>query len=291
MQHGQYWKNNWVSMNTHNHHTQPKNAGQDGQPVARPLLSRPDYPSAIIDASPNFGPRKDGKKPEFVILHYTGLRTAEEALDILKSPEHEVSAHYLVHEDGRVVQMVAESERAWHAGKSCWKGERDINSASLGIEIVNAGDLENFPPYPDAQIAAVIDLCRSLCERHKIAPAHVLAHSDIAPERKIDPGENFPWRILFEAGIGHWAEPAPIRGGRFFTMGDHGQPVEALQSMLAMYGYDIDINGMFDERTKIVISAFQRHFRPNQIDGVADISTIETLHRLIATNLREEVTS
>lgn len=288
MQHGRHLKNSWVSMSTHDNHLP---YGTTPLSAARALLSVPDYDGAVIDASANFGPRKDSKKPQYLILHYTGLATAQEALDILKCPEREVSAHYLVHEDGQVVQMVAESERAWHAGKSCWKGERDINSASIGIEIVNAGDLENFPPFPDVQIDAVIDLCRSICERHNIPPENVLAHSDIAPERKIDPGENFPWHRLYQAGVGQWVEPAPIRGGRFFAMGDRGQPVEALQSMLAMYGYDILINGEFDERTKVVLSAFQRHFRPNQIDGVADISTIETLHKLISTNLRENLTS
>lgn len=280
MRHGRQLKNSWVSMST-----------QDNNIVTRPLLTVPDYAAAVVDASANFGPRKDGKKPDYLILHYTGMRTAQEALDILKCPEREVSAHYLVHEDGRVVQMVAESERAWHAGNSCWKDERDLNSASIGIEIVNAGVLEDFPAYPDAQIESVIALCSSIVERFTIAPAHVLAHSDIAPERKIDPGENFPWQKLFNAGIGHWVEPAPIRGGRFFAMGDRGQPVEALQSMLAMYGYEIAINGEFNEQTKTVLSAFQRHFRPNQIDGVADISTIETLHKLISTNLREPLTS
>lgn len=278
-------------MSSQNSHL-PEGALMQNNPSAtRALLSTPDYSGAVVDASANFGPRKDGKKPQFLILHYTGLATAQEALDILKCPEREVSAHYLVHENGEIVQMVAESERAWHAGKSCWKGERDINSASIGIEIVNAGDLDNFPPFPDVQTDAVIALCRSICERYNIVPEHVLAHSDISPERKIDPGENFPWAKLFEAGVGHWVEPAPIRGGRFFAMGDRGQPVEALQSMLAMYGYDIMINGEFNEQTKIVLSAFQRHFRPIQIDGVADISTIETLHKLISTNLRETVTS
>lgn len=264
---------------------------QDNNIVTRFLLTVPDYAGALIDASANFGPRQDGKKPDHLILHYTGLHTAQEALDILKCPSREVSAHYLVHEDGQVVQMVAERERAWHAGKSFWKGERDLNSASIGIEIVNAGVLEGFPAFPEAQIESVIALCRSIVDRYAIASANVLAHSDIAPERKIDPGENFPWKKLFEAGIGHWVEPAPIRGGRFFAMGDRGQPVEALQSMLAMYGYEITINGEFNEQTKIVLSAFQRHFRPNQIDGVADISTIETLHKLISMNLREPVTS
>lgn len=272
-------------MSIRDNHLPDTGLVQEGQ------TATPDYPSALVDASANFGPRNNGKQPEYLILHYTGLRTAQEALDILKCPIREVSAHYLVHEDGRVVQMVAESQRAWHAGNSCWKGERDINSSSIGIEIVNAGVLDNFPPYPDAQIEAVIALCRSICERYNIAPAHVLAHSDIAPERKIDPGQNFPWQTLFAAGIGLWVEPAPIRGGRFFAMGDHGQPVEALQSMLAMYGYDIAINGVFNEQTKIVLSAFQRHFRPIQIDGVADISTIETLHKLISINLREDVTN
>ncbi|WOC16987.1 hypothetical protein MP213Fo_24870 [Pseudochrobactrum sp. MP213Fo] len=277
-------------MSTQDNHS-PQTASLHNDQMAPELLTIPDYPLASIDASANFGVRKDGKTPEYLILHYTGMQTAEEALDILKCPEREVSAHYLVHEDGRVVQMVAESARAWHAGNSFWKGERDLNSASIGIEIVNAGVLENFPPFPDEQIAAVIALSASICERYNIAPANVLAHSDIAPERKIDPGENFPWRKLYEAGIGHWVEPAPIRGGRFFAMGDSGQPVEALQSMLAMYGYDITIDGVFNEHTKVVLCAFQRHFRPNQIDGVADISTIETLHRLISTNLREAVTS
>lgn len=289
MAHGRQSKNSWGSMSTQDSHLSENNLSCAEGITSHSLLKIPDFLPAVVDASPNFGPRKDGKQPEYLILHYTGMHTAQEALDILKCPIREVSAHYLVHEDGQIVQMVAERERAWHAGQSCWKGERDINSASIGIEIVNAGELDNFPPFPQSQIDALIILCRSICERYNIMPANVLAHSDIAPARKVDPGENFPWQKLYEAGIGHWIEPAPIRGGRFFSMGDHGQPVEALQSMLAMYGYDIVINGSFNEQTKIVVSAFQRHFRPQVIDGVADISTIETLHRLISMNLREEV--
>ncbi|MBC2885947.1 N-acetylmuramoyl-L-alanine amidase [Ochrobactrum sp. CM-21-5] len=249
--------------------------------LAELTLEKPDYPGASLDPSPNFGPRRDGKTPGFLILHYTGLATAQEALDILKSPEREVSAHYLVHEDGRVVQMVSEKARAWHAGKSFWKGETDINSASVGIEIVNPGDLEGYPPFKDKQIDAVIDLCRSICGRHEIRPENVLAHSDIAPARKTDPGHNFPWKRLHEAGIGHFIEPTPIRGGRFLARGEQGQPVEALQSMLALYGYGIDISGVFDEDTETAVKAFQRHFRPQNVDGVADVSTIDTLYRLI----------
>lgn len=249
--------------------------------LATLVLDKPDYPAASIDASPNFGIRKDGKTPTYLILHYTGLATAQEALDVLKSPEMEVSAHYLVHEDGRVVQMVSEKARAWHAGKSFWKGETDINSASIGIEIVNPGELENYPPFADRQIDTVIALCRSICERYEIRPENVLAHSDIAPDRKTDPGHNFPWKRLHEAGIAHHIEPTAIRGGRFLARGEQGQPVEALQSMLALYGYKIEINGVYDEATETVIKAFQRHFRTQNVDGVADVSTIDTLYRLI----------
>ncbi len=244
-------------------------------------LVEPDYSDATLDPSPNFGPRRDGKRPAFLILHYTGLPTAKEALDVLTSPETEVSAHYLVHDDGGVVQLVSEKARAWHAGKSFWKGETDINSASIGIEIVNPGDLEDFPPFPDAQIEAVIRLCNDICRRYEIRPENVLAHSDIAPARKTDPGQNFPWKRLHDAGISHYTEPAPIRGGRFLARGEQGQPVEALQSMLALYGYEVEITGVFDEATETVIKAFQRHFRPQNVDGVADVSTIDTLYRLI----------
>ena len=113
--------------------------------------------------------------------------------------------------------MVPESERAWHAGQSSWKGETDINSGSIGIEIVNGGPLLGFPDFPDPQIDAVIDLCKGIISRHGIRPESVLAHSDIAPARKIDPGEKFPWPVLYDAGIGHWVSPSPVRGGRFFS--------------------------------------------------------------------------
>jgi len=254
----------------------------DAAVMAELALTAPDHAGASLDPSPNFGPRRDGKAPVFLILHFTGMPTAQAALDLLKSPQAEVSAHYVVLEDGRVVQMVSERARAWHAGKSFWKGETDINSASIGIEIVNPGDLEDYPPFAEAQIAAVIRLCRDICARHAIRPENVLAHSDIAPARKTDPGHNFPWKQLHAAGVGHFVEPAPIRGGRFLARGEHGQAVEALQSMLALYGYGIAISGAFDAETDTVVKAFQRHFRPQKVDGVADVSTIDTLYRLIS---------
>jgi N-acetylmuramoyl-L-alanine amidase len=242
----------------------------------------PDHIRADVHASPNFGPRKDGKRPSVLILHYTGMETGAAAESWLANPASEVSAHYIVHEDGRIVQMVPESERAWHAGQSFWKGETDINSSSIGIEIVNGGPLHDFPEFEGPQIDALIDLCKGIISRHGIRPEGVLAHSDIAPERKIDPGEKFPWPVLYDAGIGHWISPSPVRGGRFFSLGDQGQPIEALQSMLALYGYGVPIDGVFGTTTELGILAFQRHFRPKKVDGVADMSTIETLHRLLS---------
>lgn len=242
----------------------------------------PDHAGAEVRVSPNFGPRRDGMKPDCLILHYTGMESGSAAEAWLCAPESEVSAHYLVHEDGRIVQMVRESDRAWHAGKGSWKGVSDVNSFSVGIEIVNPGPLEGFPDFPAAQIDAVAALACDICARHGIAAERVLAHSDVAPGRKIDPGERFPWAILAERGIGHYVEPSPISGGRFLSLGDRGEPVEAFQSMLSFYGYGLEINGLFDESTRAVVDAFQRHFRPARVDGVADRSTIETLHRLLS---------
>jgi N-acetylmuramoyl-L-alanine amidase len=231
--------------------------------------------------SPNHGERR-GPPPDMLILHYTGMESASVALQRLANPMAEVSAHYFVFEDGRVVQMVPEGRRAWHAGQAAWKGERDINSRSLGIEIAHPGHVGGLPPYPEAQIAAVTALGRDLVQRWSIPPARVLAHSDIAPDRKEDPGEVFPWERLAREGLGHHVPPAPLRDGRFFAQGDGGQPIEALQAMLGLYGYDLPVTGLFDARTHAVVTAFQRHFRQARVDGVADASTITTLRDLIA---------
>ncbi|TKT80160.1 N-acetylmuramoyl-L-alanine amidase [Aquamicrobium sp. LC103] len=242
----------------------------------------PDYPGAEVHVSPNFGARRDGLKPDCVILHYTGMESGAAAEAWLCNPDSEVSSHYLVYEDGRIVQLVREADRAWHAGRGSWQERADVNSFSVGIEIVNSGDLADFPEFPEVQIDAVAGLCRDICARHAIFPERVLAHSDVAPGRKIDPGSRFPWRRMAELGVGHYVEPSPVRGGRFLAMGDGGEPVEALQSMLGLYGYGIEINGLFDDATHRAVEAFQRHFRPERIDGVADQSTIETLHRLLS---------
>ena len=138
----------------------------------------------------------------------------------------------------------------------------DINSCSIGIEVANPGHAYGYPDFAGAQIEAVIALCRDIAARHSIAPERVLAHSDTAPGRKVDPGEKFPWAELHAAGVGHYVEPSPIGGGRFLAAGERGEPVEALQSMLALYGYGVEITGSFDATTEAVVAAFQRHFRP-----------------------------
>jgi N-acetylmuramoyl-L-alanine amidase len=248
-----------------------------------PLFS-PDFAPAAVVASSNFGVRAGGQRPDCVLLHYTGMPDGAAALALLCDPASSVSCHYLVFEDGRIVQLVAERWRAWHAGKSYWKRETDLNSRSIGIEIVHPGhDAQNdMPPYPPAQIVAVIDLCRDIAERHAIPADRFLAHSDVAPERKIDPGERFPWPDLHRAGIGHWVEPLPpeplTEASRHRATAQSARP---LQEMLALYGYRIGVTSCFDERTRIVVTAFQRHFRPARVDGIADRSTIVTLQNLL----------
>ncbi|RWM25995.1 N-acetylmuramoyl-L-alanine amidase [Mesorhizobium sp.] len=242
----------------------------------------PDQPGAEVRVSPNFGPRRETLRPDMIVLHYTGMATGAGAEAWLCDPASEVSSHYLVHEDGRIVQMVRESDRAWHAGKGSWFGRSDINSSSVGIEIVNPGHSLGYKAFPKRQIDAVIGLCAGIIGRHFIPPQRVLAHSDVAPGRKVDPGEKFPWKALFAAGVGHLVPAAPIRPGAALKAGDAGAEVEALQSMLALYGYGVEISGIFDRQTEIVVAAFQRHFRRRRVDGVADGSTIRTLQRLLA---------
>ena len=231
--------------------------------------------------SPNHTERRAAMRPDMLILHYTGMGGGEAARRWLCDPVSQVSCHYLVHEDGRIVQMVGEDRRAWHAGAGNWRGRDDINSRSIGIEIVNPGHDGGYPDFPDVQIEAVIGLCRDILSRHDIPAEFVLAHSDVAPGRKVDPGEKFPWDRLAAAGIGHIVAPSPIRGGRYFARGDAGEPVAAFQTMLSVYGYGVSQTGEFDEATHQAARAFQMHFRRERIDGIADASTVETLHRLI----------
>ncbi|MGP8233764.1 MAG: N-acetylmuramoyl-L-alanine amidase [Methylovirgula sp.] len=220
--------------------------------------------------------------PRTIILHYTGMATGAAALERLRDPAAEVSAHYVVAEDGRIFQLVPEVRRAWHAGKSFWAGETDLNSASIGIEIINGGHDFGSPPYPDVQIAALIALCRDIVRRHAIPARRILAHSDIAPGRKADPGELFPWAKLAAAGIGHYVMPHRVGGDTPLALGAEGEEVATLQRDLAAYGYGIVISGRYDAETETVVAAFQRHFRPARVDGKADLSTLATLRDLLA---------
>ena len=238
--------------------------------------------AASFRASPNIEPRPGGRKPDMVVLHYTGMASAEAACAWLCNADSSVSCHYLVQEDGGIVQMVGEDMRAWHAGASFWRGETDINTRSIGIEIQNPGHGAGYPDFPKAQIESVIALCRDIGKRHDIGTRNIVGHSDVAPGRKIDPGEKFDWPHLHRKGVGHWVEPAAIREGPVLQFGDRGERVAQLQELLANYGYGLPRTGEFEIATRNVVAAFQRHFRIERIDGVADLSTLDTLSRLVA---------
>ena len=231
--------------------------------------------------SPNFNDRKH--KVDMLVLHYTGMESGEAALTRMCDPAAEVSAHYMVWEDGRITQLVAEDKRAWHAGVSLWQGHTDLNSRSVGIEIVNGGhDVPltdgTLPPYPDVQIDALTALCKGILSRHAIPASRVVAHSDIAPARKTDPGEHFPWARLAAEGIGLWPSSAPLSLDESSLMpGDSGPAVSDLQNMLREIGYGLEANGTYDETTRLVINAFQRRYVPAQITGAADPETLERI--------------
>ncbi|HLO77387.1 MAG TPA: N-acetylmuramoyl-L-alanine amidase [Magnetospirillum sp.] len=214
--------------------------------------------------SPNHDIRRTGPV-DMLVLHYTGMRSAAEALDRLVDPQAQVSAHYVVDEDGSIHALVPESRRAWHAGRSWWRGESDCNSRSIGIEIVNPGHEFGYRPFPGPQIEAVIRLCLGVLSRHSISPRNVVGHSDIAPTRKQDPGELFPWAQLKSYGIGLW----PFSGSERAEL-----PQETVLAMLNSYGYDVS-------EPAAAIAAFQRHFRPDLVDGVADAETAGRLERLL----------
>lgn len=220
----------------------------------------------IVDLpSPNHGERPAGTRAELLVLHYTGMPTAASALARLCDPSSQVSAHYTVDEDGTVYAHVAEDRRAWHAGLSSWRGAADVNSRSIGIEIVNPGHEFGYRPFPAAQMDAVEALCRAVMGRHGIQPADVLGHSDIAPARKEDPGELFDWPRLAAAGIGLWPAPSAADDGPF---GD-----DEVDRLLGRYGYDT--------AAPRALLSFQRHFAPERMTGVADAETVRRLRALV----------
>lgn len=241
---------------------------------------------ARLHPSPNIEARRGGASPDMLLLHYTGMKACATAIDWLARPESRVSCHYVVDIDGTIVQMVAEAERAWHAGVSCWDGVADVNSRSIGIEIHNPGHDLGYPEFPAAQMTAVAALCRDIALRWRIPAHRILAHSDVAPARKIDPGEKFDWAWLAANGVGHWVEPAAIEAL------DTAEPIRdaagtrdrirRAQELLKAYGYAIDPKDEPVSGTATVLKAFQRHFRPGRVDGLLDGSTLDTLERLVA---------
>lgn len=250
--------------------------------------------------SPNFNDRKH--PVDMLVLHYTGMETGQAALERMCDAAANVSAHYMIWEDGGVVQLVGEDKRAWHAGVSSWQGDEDLNSRSIGIEIVNGGHdwpLAGgvLPPYPKAQIDALIELCHGILERWDIPARRIVGHSDIAPARKDDPGEHFPWDRLARAGIGLWPltisdnplvppelgstgralKDGPHLIGTGLEPGDQKKAVARMQNMLAEIGYAIERTGTFDTQTEQVIRAFQRRWLQDQVTGHADIRTLHMI--------------
>lgn len=238
----------------------------------------------VVSPSPNFDARPDGVKPELLVLHYTDTVAVADTLAILLDPARKVSAHYVVDEDGTVHSLVDEAARAWHAGVSCWRGLRDVNARSIGIEIQNPGHRCGYRAFPDAQIDAVAALCREIAARHDIAPRDVVGHSDVAPSRKRDPGELFPWARLAKEGVGLFPSGvAPRRRVvRDFGPGDRDEAVMAAQNDLARVGYDCPLTGALDETTQSVLVAFQRRYRPARFDGRLDGETQALLTALLA---------
>lgn len=226
----------------------------------------------IDGPSPNHDARPEGRAIDMLVLHYTGMQNAEAALARLRDPETKVSAHYLIDEDGTLYRLVPEERRAWHAGISAWEGERNVNGCSIGIELVNPGHEFAYRAFPEPQMAALVRLARAILTRHPIPAWRVLGHSDVAPGRKQDPGELFDWARLAEAGIGLWVD---------YRAEGESSPVQVVQALLAEFGYDAPRTGVADAATSLVVAAFQRHFRPERVDGIIDAETAVRLAALV----------
>lgn len=224
---------------------------------------------------PHPSPNKDDRpapRIDSIILHYTGMPDTASALARLCDPAAKVSAHYLIDEDGETRQLVNDAQRAWHAGQSFWRGQTRLNDTLLGIELVNPGHEFGYRPFPPSQIAACVRLCRDLVAKHGIAPESILAHSDIAPDRKQDPGELFPWQELAQRGLGLWLPPPAT----------HNKPVLAnvltqARACLRRIGYDCAATGDYDREFRLCLLAFQRHWHSENLSGLPDASTLARL--------------
>tara|TARA_B100000315_G_C14582863_1_gene591420 strand:- start:1647 stop:2318 length:672 start_codon:yes stop_codon:yes gene_type:complete len=213
--------------------------------------------------SPNYNERPAGTEIDMLVLHYTGMPTADDALARLCDPAAEVSAHYVINEDGTLYQLVAEENRAWHAGVSSWRSNTDINDRSIGIELVNPGHEFGYRSFSDAQMTTLTPLAEEVIGRYAIAAGNVVGHSDVAPVRKQDPGELFDWAGLADKGIGMWPEPSAA-----------DEEISDFGSALEHFGYDV-------ADLAAATSAFQRHFRPANYDGIVDAETKNILQNLL----------
>jgi N-acetylmuramoyl-L-alanine amidase len=281
------------------------------QPMTLDIIQHP---------SPNFDDRK--RPIRFIVLHYTGMQSADGALRVLSdplpqraaylneippnpllvdgrpadrilvpSPMSKVSSHYLAYEDGRMYQLVDEAKRAWHAGKGSWDGETEMNSCTIGIEIANGGYDFGLPEFPEAQIQSVMTLVRSIMTRHGLDRHHVIGHSDLAPSRKPDPGPKFPWQRLAAEGLSIWPAAGPEDGDQrvlFDTLGTVDAGISAVQTGLGTIGYGVTVNGTYDETLRDIIRAFQRRFRQSKTDGIIDVETVSLIGRVV-TVLRQPV--
>ncbi|MFP3800595.1 N-acetylmuramoyl-L-alanine amidase [Paraburkholderia sp. SIMBA_027] len=244
-------------------------------------------PATMIDrggyvADTQYHARSADSRIRFLVLHYT---EGDEPTSLEELTRENVSAHYLVPEhpplrDGKpvVLQLVPETQRAWHAGVSEWQGTTELNAASIGIENVNSGPHDTpagrtWAPWPPDQVAAIIALSKDIVTRYGIPPTRVVGHSDIAPQRKIDPGPAFPWKQLYDAGVGAWPDDATVQADLAGRAPNAAADVRGLQVKLARYGYEVATDGVLDERTRRVFAAFQMHFRPSDYSGTPDAQT------------------
>lgn len=238
---------------------------------------------ALTNPSPNFDSRGD-QQVDMLVLHYTDMLTTEAAVAQLQNPESKVSAHYVVSEKGEIFSLVEEADRAWHAGESHWRGHNNINARSIGIEIANRGHSHGYTEFPSAQMAAVTILCHEILNRHDIPARNVVGHSDVAFLRKQDPGHLFDWQHLAREQIGIFPFDARPMVGSALGRGDSGTKVTRLQTSLSNWGYGLRLDGDYGEKTEKCVTAFQRHYRPGNIDGQWDdecAGLLATLHSMV----------
>lgn len=227
------------------------------------MIKKFSYPS------PNFNERPDFvAAPDMIIIHHTNMTPVESALERLTDPDSKVSCHYLIHQNGTIYSMVEENKRAWHAGVSHWQDREGLNDYSIGIELDSMGDV-----FPEAQMQALVALIRDIRTRYEIPDSYILGHSDMAPDRKDDPSEEFNWEWLAEQGIGLMVETIPVK-----TL----PSIEETQTMLKRIGYALQTTGVLDPQTTQVIKAFQRHFRRTKVDGVLDLETAKRIVALLS---------